>query len=118
MEYAINHLHMRSSDHQGSAAWFGKHFGAKILSAREVMLGTKTGRIEVGSPVRLNISSQPARYPGERVMAELNRLGLEHFGLRVEKLAAVRDSLEFQSVMYSSRKCAATSIRTYLRDSL
>ena len=50
MEYAINHLHMRSSDHQGSAAWFEKHFGAKILSAREVMLGTKTGRIEVGSP--------------------------------------------------------------------
>ncbi len=48
MEYAINHLHMRSSDHQGSAAWFEKHFGAKILSAREVMLGTKTGRIEVG----------------------------------------------------------------------
>ena len=70
MEYAINHLHMRSSDHQGSAAWFEKHFGAKILSAREVMLGTKTGRIEVGSQVRLNISSQPARYSDERAMAE------------------------------------------------
>ena len=118
MEYAITHLHMRSSDHQGSAAWFEKHFGAKILSAREVMLGTKTGRIEVGSPVRLNISSQPARYSDERAMAELNRLGLEHFGLRMEKLAAERDSLEFQSAMYSSQRCAATSMRAYLRDSL
>jgi len=51
-------------------------------------------------------------------MAELNRLGLEHFGLRAEKLAAERDSLEFQSAMYSSQRCAATSMRAYLRDSL
>ena len=45
MEYTINHLHMRSSDHQGSAAWFEKNFGAKILSAREVMLGTNKGAL-------------------------------------------------------------------------
>ena len=42
----------------------------------------------VGGPVRLNISSRPDGVSGERAVAELNRLGLEHFGFGVDDLAA------------------------------
>ena len=50
--------------------------------------------MEIGGPVRLNISSQPAGSPGERPVAELNRLGLEHFGFGVGDLEAELDRLE------------------------
>ena len=98
MEYAINHVHIRSSDPHASASWYVKHFGAKIISDREVMPGTITVSMQVGGPVRLNISSQPAGSSGERAVAELNRLGLEHFGFGVEDLEAELDRLERSGV--------------------
>ena len=48
MEYAINHVHIRSSDPHASASWYVKHFGAKIISDREVMPGTITVSMQVG----------------------------------------------------------------------
>ena len=94
MEYAINHVHIRSSDPHASASWYERHFNAKILGAREVMPGTITVSMEVGGPVRLNISSQAPGSSPERAVAELNRLGLEHFGFGVEDLEAELDRLE------------------------
>ena len=52
------------------------------------MPGTITIGMEVGGPVRLNVSSKPAGSSDERSTAELNRLGLEHFGFNVEDLEA------------------------------
>ena len=57
------------------------------------MPGTITVSMEVGGPVRLNISSQAPGSSPERPVAELNRLGLEHFGFGVEDLAAELDKL-------------------------
>ena len=94
MAYAINHVHIRSSDPHASASWYAKHFAARIVSDREVMPGTITVGMEVGGPVRLNISSQPAGSSGQRAVAELNRLGLEHFGFDVEDLQAELTTLE------------------------
>jgi|TARA_B100000315_G_scaffold202777_1_gene195583 catechol 2,3-dioxygenase-like lactoylglutathione lyase family enzyme len=94
MEYSINHVHIRSSDPQASASWYEKHFNARILSEREIMPGTITVSMEVGGPVRLNISSQPAGSSAERSAAELNRLGLEHFGFGVMDLEAELDRLQ------------------------
>ena len=88
MPYAINHVHIRSVDPHTTAAWYEKHFEAKIVSVREVMPGTITIGMEVGGPVRLNVSSKPAGSSDERSTAELNRLGLEHFGFNVEDLEA------------------------------
>lgn len=88
MPYAINHVHIRSADPHTTAAWYEKHFEAKIVSEREVMPGTITIGMEVGGPVRLNVSSKPAGSSDERSTAELNRLGLEHFGFNVEDLEA------------------------------
>ena len=88
MPYAINHVHIRSVDPHTTAAWYEKHFEAKIVSVREVIPGTITIGMEVGGPVRLNVSSKPAGSSDERSTAELNRLGLEHFGFNVEDLEA------------------------------
>ncbi len=98
MKYAINHVHIRSSDPHASASWYQKHFGAKIVSDREVMPGTVTVSMDVGGPVRLNISSQSDGSPDTRAVAELNRLGLEHFGFDVEDLKAELDRLEKAAV--------------------
>jgi len=94
MAYTINHVHIRSSDPHRSAAWYQRHFGAKLVSEREVMPGTVTLSLEVGGPVRLNISSKPAGSSDERAVARLNRLGLEHFGFQTEDLAADLERLE------------------------
>ena len=94
MEYSINHVHIRSSDSRASASWYEKYFNARIVSEREIMPGTVTVSMEVGGPVRLNISSQPAGASKERSAAELNRLGLEHFGFGVLDLEAELDRLE------------------------
>jgi catechol 2,3-dioxygenase-like lactoylglutathione lyase family enzyme len=94
MAYAINHVHIRSADPHASASWYEKHFGAKIVSEREVMPGTITISMEVGGPVRLNVSSKPEGTSDERAVAELNRLGLEHFGFAVEDLEADLERLE------------------------
>ena len=94
MEYRINHVHIRSSDPRSSAEWYERHFNAKIVSDREVMPGTRTVSMEVGGPVRLNISSKPDGASDERAVAELNRLGLEHFGFDVEDLEAEIGRLE------------------------
>jgi catechol 2,3-dioxygenase-like lactoylglutathione lyase family enzyme len=98
MAYSINHVHIRSSDPHTSASWYEKHFGAKLVSEREVMPGTVTLSLEVGGPVRLNISSKPAGSSDERSVAELHRLGLEHFGFHTEDLAADLERLEKEDV--------------------
>ena len=94
MGYAINHVHIRASDPHASAAWYTEHFGAKLLAAREVMPGTITVSMEVDGPVRLNISSQKAGSPQDRPEAELNRLGLEHFGFVVDDIDSDMERLE------------------------
>jgi catechol 2,3-dioxygenase-like lactoylglutathione lyase family enzyme len=94
MGYAINHVHIRASDPHSSAAWYTEHFGAKLLAAREVMPGTITVSMEVDGPVRLNISSQKAGSPQDRPEAELNRLGLEHFGFVVDDIDSDMERLE------------------------
>ena len=98
MAYAINHVHIRSTDPHASASWYEKHFGAKIVSEREVMPGTITISMEVGGPVRLNVSSKPEGTSDERAVAELNQLGLEHFGFDVEDLEADLERLEVAGV--------------------
>ena len=98
MPYAINHVHIRSTDPHRSAAWYEQYFEAKIVSEREVMPGTITIGMEVGGSCRLNISSKPAGSSDERAVAELNRLGLEHFGFDVEDLKDELKRLESANI--------------------
>jgi catechol 2,3-dioxygenase-like lactoylglutathione lyase family enzyme len=50
------------------------------------MPDTITVSMDAGGPVRLNISSKPEGASDERAAAELNRLGLEHFGFDVDDI--------------------------------
>lgn len=94
MQYVINHVHIRAADPRATAAWYEKYFNAKIIAEREVMPGTITITTEVGGPVRLNISSQPEGSSKETSPAELNRLGLEHFGFDVQDLKVELDRFQ------------------------
>lgn len=98
MDYRINHVHIRASDPRASATWYEKHFNAKILWEREIMPNTVTVSMEVGGPVRLNISSKPPGTSDKRSTAELNRLGLEHFGFDVDDLESEIGRLEKDGV--------------------
>lgn len=94
MSYSINHVHIRSTDPRASALWYEKYFDAKKLFEREVMPGTVTISMEMGGPVRLNISSKPEGSSDARPVAELNQLGLEHFGFDVTDLESELKRLE------------------------
>ena len=94
MEYRINHVHIRASDPHTTAAWYEQYFGAKIVSERQVMPNTITIGMEMGGQCRLNVSSKPPGSSDERSVAELNRLGLEHFGFDVEDLRVELDRLQ------------------------
>jgi predicted enzyme related to lactoylglutathione lyase len=48
MAHTINHVHIRSADPRASASWYEMHFGAKIVSEREVMPGTVTISMQMG----------------------------------------------------------------------
>ena len=98
MQYNINHVHVRSSDPHASAAWYERYFNANKLWSREIMPGTVTVSMEVGGPVRLNISSKPVGTSDKRSAAELNRLGLEHFGFDVEDLESELNRLEAEGI--------------------
>ena len=86
MEYRINHVHIRAADPHATAAWYEQYFNAKIVSERTVMPNTITIGMEMGGACRLNVSSKPPGSSDERAVAELNRLGLEHFGFDVEDI--------------------------------
>lgn len=98
MEYRINHVHIRAANPRASASWYEKYFNAKILWEREIMPNTITVSMEVGGPVTLNISSKPPGSSDERSTAELNRLGLEHFGFDVDDLESELKRLEGEGV--------------------
>ena len=93
MEYRINHVHIRAADPHATAEWYEKFFNARIVSERTVMPNTITIGMEMGGQCRLNVSSKPPGSSDERSVAELNRLGLEHFGFDVEDLEAEMERL-------------------------
>ena len=82
MQYHINHVHVRAQDPHASAAWYEKYFNARKLCAREIMPGTVTVSMEVGGPVRLNISSKPARNVGRAKCRGTEPAGAGAFRLR------------------------------------
>ena len=98
MEYRINHVHIRAADPHATAAWYEKFFNARIVSERTVMPNTITIGMEMGGQCRLNVSSKPPGSSDERSIAELNRLGLEHFGFDVEDLEAEMERLTAEGI--------------------
>jgi len=98
MSIAINHVHIRSLDPHASAAWYEKHFNAKKVFDAEVTPGSITIVMQLGGSATLNISSQPKGASQKTAVAELNHLGLEHFGFVVDDLKAMVEHLQTDGV--------------------
>tara|TARA_B100001146_G_C16176673_1_gene432684 strand:+ start:395 stop:790 length:396 start_codon:yes stop_codon:yes gene_type:complete len=98
MSYFINHVHIRSENPRTSAEWYEKFFGAKILSEKEVMPGTVTVSLDAGGSTRLNISSQPDGSSRKTTPAELNVLGLEHFGFQTDDIQSDIENFEASGI--------------------
>ena len=94
MSYLINHVHIRAANPEKSATWYETFFDAKILFAKEVMPGTITVAMDVGGSATLNISSQPPGSSDKTYPAELNTLGLEHFGFSTTDIEKDIDKFE------------------------
>ena len=98
MSYFINHVHIRSENPRTSAEWYEKFFGAKILSEKEVIPGTVTVSLDAGGSTRLNISSQPDGSSRKTTPAELNVLGLEHFGFQTDDIQSDIENFEASGI--------------------
>ena len=98
MSYFINHVHIRSENPRTSAEWYEKFFGAKILSEKEVMPRTVTVSLDAGGSTRLNISSQPDGSSRKTTPAELNVLGLEHFGFQTDDIQSDIENFEASGI--------------------
>ena len=99
MPYAINHIHLRATDPQRSAAWWVKAFNFTIVSDTERASGVRFVACDSENGVRVNISSAGTGEtlpPGDAGLRE----GLEHFGVDsvnleqdIERLSALGASL-------------------------
>ncbi|SVD11067.1 uncharacterized protein METZ01_LOCUS363921, partial [marine metagenome] len=98
MSYFINHVHVRSENPRTSAEWYEKFFDAKIISEKEVMPGTVTVSLDAGGSTRLNISSQPDGSSRKTTPAELNVLGLEHFGFQTDDIQSDIENFEASGI--------------------
>ena len=98
MSYFINHVHVRSENPRTSAEWYEKFFDAKIISEKEVMPGTVTVSLDAGGSTRLNISSQPDGSSLKTSSAELNILGLEHFGFHNDDIQSDIENFEASGI--------------------
>tara|TARA_B100001013_G_scaffold203681_1_gene123464 strand:- start:116 stop:511 length:396 start_codon:yes stop_codon:yes gene_type:complete len=98
MSYFINHVHVRSENPRTSAEWYEKFFDAKIISEKEVMPGTVTVSLDAGGSTRLNISSQPDGSSLKTSSAELNILGLEHFGFQTDDIQSDIENFEASGI--------------------
>ena len=85
MSYAINHIHLKSTDPTRSAAWWAKAFNFTIVSDTERANGVRFVVCESENGVRVNISGAGAGEtlpPGDAGLRE----GLEHFGFDSDNL--------------------------------
>ncbi len=82
MVFRINHIHVKSLDPQGSAEWFGKALGFRVLSDNvRPLFGDRFIRCETADG-GLVVNFSNARN-GDELQSALSgvHLGLEHFGL-------------------------------------
>ncbi|MCB9482837.1 MAG: VOC family protein [Dehalococcoidia bacterium] len=88
MPYAINHIHLKSSDPKTSADWWVQAFGFTIASDTVRPVGDRFIAMDSQNGVRVNISEAlPGAGPLAPGSAEVHE-GLEHFGLDSENLEA------------------------------
>ena len=85
-EFRYDHVHLRSPDPEGTAAWYAKMFGAEIV--RSVM----SNGIERTDIKLAGVNHFIAKVPPDAHLSdkpEGSYVGLDHLGLRVSNIDAV-----------------------------
>ncbi len=88
----LNHIHLRSRDPGATAQWYIDNLDARPVEGAQQAGGASMNRIEMDG-TRFNISPSPEGQTLPDGSADLH-LGLEHFGIEVDDLAAALQTLE------------------------
>ena len=93
MNYAFNHVHLKSSDPKKAADWYVKAFGFIIVSDATRVYGDRFIACDTVNGTRVNISSART---GEKLGPAdyIPHTGLEHFGITVEDCHAEIERLK------------------------
>ena len=92
MAYEFDHVHLKSSDPATTADWYVKAFNFKILSDAVRVYGDRFIRCQTPDGIAVNISA--ARTDESLGDGDANEhWGLEHFGVKVDDMAAEIDRL-------------------------
>ncbi len=102
MKFTTDHIHLKSKDAIATSNWYVQCFDAKITEQVD-WPNMLTIRLDLGG-VRLNVSE----HKEDKLTAGTSemRLGLEHFGIKTDRLDAV------WSLLTQKRACILTPIRT------
>ena len=85
--FALNHIHLKSTDAKKAAAWYVNMLGAKLVQE-----GATNMSLDLGG-LRVNIASPQAGQNLPKGSAD-QHLGLEHFGLETDDLEGLLAQLK------------------------
>jgi catechol 2,3-dioxygenase-like lactoylglutathione lyase family enzyme len=107
-KFTWDHIHLRTANPEGMAAWFEKMLGAEVL--RSTQEGKPRIDLKLGSA---NIFIAPVA-PGDNVNAApaIPYRGLDHFGLAVSGIDAIAADLKAKGVEFTKEP---TTVRPGVR---
>jgi lactoylglutathione lyase len=96
--YSYDHIHLRTRDPRGTAEWYARMFGAKVLESVQ-----SDGQPRIDLDIN-GLTVFIAQVPTDAEMAQAPadpHLGLDHFGLRVDDLGAAAAELKAQGAVFT-----------------
>jgi lactoylglutathione lyase len=98
-DFSYDHIHLRTRDPRGTAEWYHRMFGARII---ESVQSDGQPRIDLDiNGLTVFIANVPAEADMADAPAEPH-LGLDHFGLRVDNLEAAVAELKQRGASFST----------------
>jgi catechol 2,3-dioxygenase-like lactoylglutathione lyase family enzyme len=97
--FSYHHIHLRTRDPRGTAEWYQRMFGARII---ESVQSDGQPRIDLDiNGLTVFIANVPAETDMANAPADPH-LGLDHFGLRVDNLEAAVAELKQRGATFST----------------
>jgi lactoylglutathione lyase len=98
-QYSYDHIHLRTRDPRGTADWYARMFGARVIESVQ-----SDGQPRIDLDIN-GLTVFIAQVPADADMAEAPadpHLGLDHFGLRVDNLDAAAAELKARGVVFTT----------------
>jgi lactoylglutathione lyase len=97
--YSYDHIHLRTRDPRGTADWYARMFGARVIESVQ-----SDGQPRIDLDIN-GLTVFIAQVPPETEMPPSPadpHLGLDHFGLRVDNLEAAAAELKARGVVFTT----------------